>query len=235
MNSLSDLASRYNLQPPRQPQKLIKTGMTTTCMQYRHHRLREDSDHTITSARLRRLWRRHHEYHACHATRTPSNCSQGLVSNMQREARALGATCDPCDPQSINTFRAWIDDELAARENEQKNARVNNWRSKMKHSTGEVFRWLARDRVTMPTHSLTHNGRPLTGDALHAHVASFWKSIWPPTDLEAQRHRQQQIDYLAHAANPWPVNSESPNLLPLTAEDFRKTFHKMKRKAVGPD
>ena len=105
----------------------------------------------------------------------------------------------------------------------------------MQTITREVFQWLARGRVTMPTHSLTHHGQPLTGDALHAHVADFWKQVWPAPNFEAQQVRQQQSAHLNQAATPWSVNSESPDLPPLTPEAFRQTFHRMQENAVGPD
>ena len=105
----------------------------------------------------------------------------------------------------------------------------------MKQGTREVFHWLARDRVTVPTQSLHHNGRPLTGDALHDHIATFWKNVWPSNEAEANVARQQQVNQLAQADTPWPAHGERPSLAPLTPEDFRRTFHKMQRKAAGPD
>eukprot|EP00438_Fugacium_kawagutii_P000750 Skav201261 [mRNA] locus=scaffold4638:22592:24961:- [translate_table: standard] len=66
-------------------------------------------------------------------------------------------------------------------------------------------------------------------------VADFWKQVWPDTNFEAQHARQQQVEHLSQAANPWPTDSESPDLPPLTPEDFRKTFRQMQKKASGPD
>ena len=57
----------------------------------------------------------------------------------------------------------------------------------MQRSTRNAFQWLARDRVTTPTHSLNHKGKPLTGDTLHNHATDFWRQVWPPQDLEVQQ------------------------------------------------
>ena len=95
--------------------------------------------------------------------------------------------------------------QLDARENDQKTARIGSWRQRLQTSTREVFQWLARDGVTMPTDSLNHNGQPLTGDTLHGHVADFWKQVWPATNLEAQQMRQQQAEHLNRAAIPGPL------------------------------
>lgn len=107
-------------------------------MRYRHRRVTEESDHTVTSARLRRLWRRHHEYRTFHVGRHTNSCSERLVANMRREAHALGATCEPCDPQCANQFRTWIEAQLDARENDQKNAHANSWRERMQTSVPVV-------------------------------------------------------------------------------------------------
>ena len=169
----------------------LKGAVAETSLTIRHHRASVSEDPSVRSARLRKLWRRQHEYFHFHhgrsntADQQANQRTRNLRKHLKREAGALGFPSNPLEPDNRAQLQTWIQQQISSEVEERKQKRIKQWRKRLRSCDEQVFTWLKRDAVTAPFTGIYKDGKPLVGKALHREAETFWRGIWPAQTPEA--------------------------------------------------
>ena len=124
--------------------------------------------------------------------------------------------------------------QVSEMQNDQFRLRLRNWRSRLRASDTEIFRWL-RTQQEPPTRCIFNDAegpdQPASQDLAEAleNLEGYWQQIWSRPRQAEERSAQE---YLQEFADP----RQSPEVWgPVPFECIRQSIRKQRAKAAGCD